>query len=261
MIENAERNPDGTITVDGKRYVLAYCKKDIREYCREHRCWAAKDDTDGSWYSYREKPTLERRSWSGHGIQFFPAEAFYFPAVPWDKSLMAPDGRLILVEPKPEKAKKTVKVQLGHWYRRKHPRSGHVLDHMAGKAVVLQRSEVSICPCTAEYDNVSVYIVPNIAAVWPIDDLYEVQAPKAKKWKPTRGEAILVWDEEGESRIPAIVEYFARYCPDEGYPVSTYSTTCYGTMGHVWSHMRKFDPALVGVPRKDWPKAAEGDEI
>lgn len=79
----------------------------IQEYCKKNRCWAAKDD---EWDEFEERPdyivasNLGRRIWFSNGMcSQLDQENLVFPDVPAEKSLVAPDGRFILMEPQKEK--------------------------------------------------------------------------------------------------------------------------------------------------------------
>ncbi len=84
-------------------------------------------------------------------------------------------------------------------------------------------------------------------------EIYKPQIVKNKKWKPKRGEPIFVWNVSSSLNEPCCVSYF--------YSTIYGIIRCEDKHGSCWHHMHKFDPALVGVPRKDWPKAENGEEV
>ena len=84
-------------------------------------------------------------------------------------------------------------------------------------------------------------------------EIYKPQIVKNKKWKPKRGEPIFVWNVSSSLNEPCCVSYF--------YSIIYGIIRCEDKHGSCWHHMHKFDPALVGVPRKDWPKAENGEEV
>lgn len=75
--------------------------------------------------------------------------------------------------------------------------------------------------------------------------------PNNKKQGLHRGDPIFVWDDEIPDTIPAHIEYFHHF--DDGRVVD-FDWYEYGRPHNQWDHYRRFDAALVGVPRKDWPK-------
>jgi len=111
-------NDKGT-TVVLERITPKPAKQDIRDYCREHRVWAAKDSIPyntqyGQWAEYKEKPTKRSIQWHPQSLArgqlnrdlFLDESKFTFPDCPWDKSLIAPDGSMPLMEMK--EAPKTI---------------------------------------------------------------------------------------------------------------------------------------------------------
>ena len=68
-----------------------------------------------------------------------------------------------------------------------------------------------------------------------------------------KGEPIFVWNVSSSLNEPCCVSYF--------YSIIYGIIRCEDKHGSCWHHMHKFDPALVGVPRKDWPKAENGEEV
>jgi len=80
-------------------------KQDIREYCKEHHCWAVKNK-EGYVFTINRKhhPKIIE---DGSGWEFLPSTAwgrndpFFYPDVPWDESLIAPNGSMPLMVSKP----------------------------------------------------------------------------------------------------------------------------------------------------------------
>jgi hypothetical protein len=70
-------------------------------------------------------------------------------------------------------------------------------------------------------------------------------------YKPNRGDPIFVWDDDADDTIPAVVVYFRKF---QGKKVEQFSWSSEGEGSYDWDNFRKYDPALVGVPRKDWPR-------
>ena len=111
--------------------------------------------------------------------------------------------------------------------------------------------------------NVEIYIKKSllgdsITFIYDSEEIERTNKLKSKKWKPKRGEPIFVWDNSSDPDIPCPVYYF-RLMEDDA--IRCYSNTLKGGCGTLWHHMRKFDPALVGIPRKYWPKAENGEEV
>jgi len=96
-------------------------RQDIRDYCKEHRVWATRDN-DGFWAAWRKKPSPDyaTRTWPGGDnifivgtVTLFKKGAFTFPDCPWDKSLIAPDGSMPLMEPKKARIKFAIESSWG----------------------------------------------------------------------------------------------------------------------------------------------------
>jgi len=195
------------VFIDGLEYVprkvpAEPAKQDIRDYCREHRVWAAKDERIG-WFQFTVRPQKESCTWQGkqdRGSELSESN-FTFPACPWDKSLIAPDGSMPL---------------MGDQGR-------------SGKSASI-RIKLSCLDRVTE----------------------QVNAAIRKLNLPARGDPVFVWDETDDQRCPAMVQYFYKQMGKNGCLV--FASDYYGSKGCLWDHYRPFDPELVGVPRKDWPK-------
>lgn len=215
--------------------------KTVQDFCKANRCWAAMD-VGGAWYQYdkNNKPYLTVGQWySTFNIQIHKIENVIFPKVLWDKSLVAPDGRLILIEGKKEKKKKVCKFKAGKWY--KHKKYGVIIKctrSIAGNLVF----ESEGC-------------VLGMLGVEASCDWYEMKHYNPDKKKPRvgnslkRGEPIFVWSSEADENIPAVVKYFHSFYK---YGIFTFSPDHFGKKWEPYPYYRKFDPKLVGVPRKDW---------
>lgn len=112
---------DDFLTINGIKYQRVpepEPRQDIRDYCREHRVWAAKDEALSCWFFYNVKPEKRVSNWikSGSDSKMYYSELslnkdkFIFPDVPWDKSLVAPDGSMPLL------SQRVKGFQVGHWY-------------------------------------------------------------------------------------------------------------------------------------------------
>ncbi len=204
--------------------------KRVEDFCREQRCWAAQN-MDGTWFWYakNDKPHCGSKHWSG-GYAYRLFNDLVLPThVSWDKSLVAPDGRLILVEGKKQKKKKEAKFKIGRWY--KHKYTGKVIKYND--------------PSCSQYQTRK-------------SDWYEMKHYKPQKKKVDtglkRGEPIFVWDSCHDSKLPVVVKYFHSVCDDGG--IFTCNEFFSNREGVGYLHYRKYDPELVGVPRKDWPKTS-----
>jgi len=87
--------------------------KRVEDFCKENRCWAAKDKNGlWSWYIKEDKPYCKDNRWGSKsaGVLFGSLSMIDFPIyISWDKSLAAPDGRLILIEEKKQKKQKNLR--------------------------------------------------------------------------------------------------------------------------------------------------------
>lgn len=81
---------------------------------------------------------------------------------------------------------------------------------------------------------------------WLFREEYLVEYEKLQ-----RGDPIFVWNDEADDTIPALIMYFHSKFNKK---VRVFSYMTESTVGVTWDHYRKFDPNLVGVPRKEWPK-------
>ena len=239
---------------------LASFTPTLQEHCKANHLWAAKSENDGEWATYRDKPkvcvTKDSLLYWGSEQGVFEREGslvkFSKPTVDWNKSLIAPDGRLILIEGEKKKEPKKVVFKEGKYYKRKN---GEDIIHCKKVGIVHEDGSVRI--------QGSINYAPSYN-VWFSDSLnpsewYEMKKykPEKRKWVPKRGEAIFVWSNDTPDTIPAHVEYFHSFYGGRKKArkgVYDFSYTHYGKIGLCWPNWRKYDPTLVGVPRKDWPK-------
>lgn len=267
------------VTIDGKRFVIVEHhmpgggwrdegmmlrrmeeepKQDIRDYCRKHRVWAAKDYAEDAWYLYAARPILILVGiWRGPMMRKALSHDFIFPDIRYDLALIAPDGSMPLLEPKyrPDNVKHPKHFEVGHWYKciaktrpfyfNNEGRMDFVLD---GKPHQYTRECVN-----NGIQGIGGFDKDQKTWVWNFEDFIEVQAPKnkSKKQVPHRGDPLFVWDDDTPDTIPAHVEYFHHF---DGDAVIDFDWDVYGKPCSYWQHYRLFDPALVGIPRKDWPK-------
>lgn len=179
--------------------------KTVKDYCIENRCWVARDK-NGSICTYEksERPECNYKDeiWTGRYYNgYLDRHKYAFPTVSWDKSLIAPDGRLILIEGKKEKKRKEAKFKAGEWYRSK--RNGGIIHCQE----VLEKNIIRI-------DG----LAKNGSAIFCVDDLsdwYEMKHynPNKKKKQPElkRGEPIFVWNKDSDDTIPAPVMSFGKF--------------------------------------------------
>ena len=230
----------------------------IQDFCKERRVWAAKD-MDGRWRTFPTRPTYRDESWyvdmdwytkGDFSVENSICGTLYVGGVPDvspEKSLIAPDGRLILIEGKKKKKEKLCVFKPGCYYR-----------HKADGAVIIWGERVLVN---------SLYRFPRVQfefidPKWGIKrcspheinpkDWYEVNPPKKSKPNLKRGDPVFVWDDSSPDTIPASVKYL--YEIYKNWAVMTFSEDEEGAQGVWYRRYRKFDPKLVGVPRKDWPK-------
>ena len=252
-------------------------KQDIREYCKDHRVWAAKEGS-GSWWGWTRKPETKNnpspKTWNScFGEVCSLPEDLIFPSVPWDKSLIAPDGSMPLWE-KDEassaeewgkmfesmayklysKDAKTGKIyerathfEVGKWYLNVGENKGIDLEFRNKYRFVDSKPH----KCT-KTENLCVEFDGNGGLnEWNPADWIEVDAPKEEKKKPRRGDPIFVWDDEADDTIPASVMYFHHF---EKKEVFVFDEGVEGEDGCSYDNYRPFDASLVGVPRKSWPR-------
>ena len=86
------------------------------------------------------------------------------------------------------------------------------------------------------------------------DSLISPKVETKPKVKLTRGDPIFVWDDGASEAIPAQVRYYYSHGKSHGNKVVfVFDEKVEGEKGVWYDHFRKYDPELVGVPRKDWP--------
>lgn len=264
-MDKVEKLGSGNVMVDGVEFepVQKKGKKSIQDFCRENRCWAAKDAVkyEGTerWWAYKDKPELDPvfNIWRYYNRplseKLIDAKLSY-PDVPWDKSLVAPDGSMPLLKEKKESpyGKHPEGFEAGHWYKCVLKKRGccwasggsmdKVLDGKPWKCIEGDGK-------FASFENLDEY---DTTWYWELDEFIEVPAPKERKWQPRRGDPIFVWLDGASEDIPCPVFYFHSFARGGG--VNIFSSEYADKTNQRCSHYRKFDPALVGVPRKDWPK-------
>lgn len=72
------------------------------------------------------------------------------------------------------------------------------------------------------------------------------------EWTPQKGDPIFVWDDYDDEELPCNVKYYHSEDKYSG-KINTCSTSSKDGLGAAHHHCCKFDPKLIGVPRKDWP--------
>jgi len=170
------------VNVEKKREL----KKDIRDYCRKHRYWAAMD-SNKQWFMYSDKPILSSVMW-GKGSLRISVSDFVFPNIPWNKSLIAPDGSMPLMEPEKPKEKGASKPEIGKWYTAKEfPERG------AGQLKEISSHHLPYLLYHPTWDggHNGCYVSKNFYygnhCLWySADEIEECPAPA--KWKPKRGD-------------------------------------------------------------------------
>ena len=234
-------------------------KQDIREYCKEHRVWAVKTSGEydpAAWHVNHDKPTLvldkKGRGVLTWGDTVLAENNFTFPDVPWDKSLIAPDGSMPLMD-----EKKTVKhFEVGKWYVNvgKNEKVPMVDDKQAaldGKPHKCLKNDIEVS-ADSHWDFAIFSGVNGGSCNWNPADWIEVPAPENKDDKPHRGDPVFVWDDDFSDTVPVGVSYFHHMKRGKVY------VFCDGEPGECYDepydHYRKFDASLVGVPMNRWPK-------
>ena len=233
-------------------------KQDIREYCKEHLVWAAKDDSwSTGWYVFTERPKKKTCTWQGNWDDeiYKKRGNFTYPAVPWDKSLIAPDGSMPLWEKKNNAVfKKEIKLHPGMTVRlktldkiksylgEKSPCWPESMDEFAGAILKLKKDCGDGWWDTVEWCG---YI-----GAWMVD----CEVPSKTKCHLHRGDPIFVWDDGASDRIPATVRYFSRIDDDKLVRVLSQTEENKEDESEAFNHYRVYDASLVEVPRRKWPK-------
>lgn len=239
-IDGVKFVPENTVVgnIYPKDVVAATSKKqDIREYCKEHRVWAAKDDGGPhEWCLFKEKPYIQQKEWVLDNlwinINSAPVKAkFTFPDCPWDKSLIAPDGSMPLMEKKEFK-----------------PKHGWIVGHLYENTSCWGNDKRV---CVEVTDGGQGYVDRYPRSKGGIPYLWD---NNMKDITPKRGDPIFVWDNGASDKIPASVRYFKEFHEASLYSVQVYSETTENDYGTCYNNYRLFDVSLVGVPRKDWDK-------
>jgi len=257
MIDGKEFEIEHRIEDYGKEILLlrrsnketkpAHPKQDIRDYCREHRVWAAKDKNpwtgNNGWWGWTARPETKNNptpdTWNlNFGTVLTLPDNLTFPDCPWNKSLIAPDGSMPLMEPKA-----------------KQPSHGWIVGRFYNdKTKYSPRECLELTPDGRAYMSPFPNNTAHRYSPYPWDPAAWTLIADKKASNPTlpsRGDPIFVWNDDHDSRCPAPVVYF--YSKKRKDSCITFAQGVYGTSGQIWDHYRPFDPALVGVPRKDWP--------
>lgn len=203
-------------------------KLSVQDYCKKHRFWAAKN-RDGSFtfYDKYNKPKMNTDfcMWNGEYANYKKLTTQYiYPTVSWEKSLIAPDGRLILIEGKKPKQKKLNKRFKEGW------------SYIATSAVE-NRNTVIINVVTAQKKEEKVWKLKyvykeNLFLGVFNPELWEVYAPpkKIKQKLPERGTPIFCYKKDyGDNCCPPIVKYFHHFDKRTG-KVYVYADGQYGVV-------------------------------
>jgi hypothetical protein len=214
----------------------------IHDFCKRKRCWAARD-AGGTWHmipkiledqDHNRRPRHNEFEWIGKS--YCLGVASDNPGVPWDKSLIAPDGSMPLMNPK-KKDYSWLKEGVG------------ILLNNGERAIFNEKfipSEDRLFSVT-EADKYGTHTGKMIVLY-----LTDIIGPISFRIrKPKRGDPIFVWDDGDDERCPAILKYYSR---KDGKRVRTYLAARYGKESLSYDHYRLYDPALVGIPRNQWPK-------
>jgi len=232
---------DGKVYKDGKFIGNIKKLQSVQDFCKSNRCWAAMDE-QGGWHLFYGKPFCHNGDWKEKSKTSIKGLQWGFPDVDYDKSLIAPDGRLILIEGKKQKKHKAAKFKAGKWYKNKKTGAMIKCEGISSDFLAIYIS-INGQSVLFDYDDAS--------------DWYEMKhynPDKKKKEVFKRGEPIFVWDDPCSDKVPAIIRYVHSFDPSAGAGVWAFDTMTYGGRGAYYRRYRKYDPELVGVPRKDWPK-------
>lgn len=226
----------------GSITTFAKTKETIQDFCKRNRCWAAKDEGFILWFAYKKRPekTSISNAWVYHdGVLSNEMQKYdlVYPDVPWDKSLVAPDGSMPLMNPKPHKDYS--------WLKERVP----VMTKQGrkGKLGVKRNPETYWIIPTDKYGK----FLSGPDGFEFECDIKDLMPTSFRIRKPKRGDPIFVWNTTDEAECPAWVAYFYS---KEGGIIYVFCPWVYGSLGGYYSNYRLYDPALVGVPRKDWPK-------
>lgn len=239
-------------------------KENIQDYCRKNRKWAAKNSNE-EWFIFKYKPNLyDYKNWLIDDLcdlSFIDTKDMLVPAVPYNVSLIAPDGSMPLWKPRKKEPKKP---KIGKWYKvEKRPELG------IGKIVEKDKNlnlYLFYSPHNSSGHNGEDFIdagkYTGNHCFWVLAaNLIEVPAPTVKKWHPKRFEPIFVWNDSMDERMSLPVLYYWGKIKNSTYSIQTCNILEFNDSGNLWQHMKKFDASLVGIPRKDWPKDEQGNFI
>lgn len=244
----------------------------IQDYCKEHRCWVARDD---EWYEFEERPEyimapkIGYKIWSSNGMNNpLDEENLIFPDVPAEKSLIAPDGRLILMEPK--KSKKAPKqIQVGEWCKIE------LIDDKLQKMFLLDVSKPHRCSDIfigrGILQRVALFDDKYVILLETVQRFTKVAPPKA--YTPKKYDTVFAGNDAFDERTPPAIETYwgdpkfitipkmnavfphGRYLKLAGKSKSEERNFMLEN-GWYYNHILPFDASLVGVPIKDLPKEA-----
>lgn len=255
-------------------------KQTIQDYCKEHRVWAAKDDI---WCSYSKRPkyvpvigNADHKVWSANWYwNVLDKESLIFPDVAPEKSLVAPDGRFILINPKKSKQHKLTHFKVGHWYQKQ--KSLNYESEVCNKP--FKCIKVTKVACFSDSDTAFIadlqYDKKLILKASDDNGFVEVPAPHLKKLK--KYDLVFAWNDNFNERTPPAIEtywgdakFVTRPKVHVVFPNGRYmelkgksKNEEYNFMisnGWLYDYILPFDVSLIGVPIKDLPKEENNNE-
>lgn len=238
---------ENEITLNGEKYrkVEEKKKQDIRAYCREHRVWAVKTER-GTIHACASEPHLiflDNQYWEYVKNTRLDESKFIFPDCPWNKSLIAPDGSMPLMEKKHQPYYGRFATESSYGWIVGHLYVDDTKFSPRECLEITRDGEAYLSPFPKEHDCLPYRWNPS---------KYKDIGKKPATQKPHRGDPIFVWDDDTPDTIPGHIEYFHHF---DGDVVVDFSWEIFGQPCERWEHYRLFDASLVGVPRKDWPEA------
>lgn len=242
----------------------------IQEYCKTNRRWAAKDKS-GYWHAYLKRPFCDNESqwfvrydnsvepYKGMGV---PSDSDA-PEIDWEKSLIAPDGRFIMLEPSPVKIKHT-HFKVGHWYKPpKEIKDDMIMDGKVHKCIAVTEDNSYLC---REKIGILSYGKNFTIGIYEDDGFIEVISPYSKS--PKKYDIVFTWDDEMDPRLPPEIRtYWGRIRVPYGkirysvFPLFKYiklaktprskEKSLIIDEGCWFDHVYPFDPAFIGLSIND----------
>ena len=209
---------------------------DVKAWARVHRKWVTWSMM-GECFVSTKKPTIGLGTWVyAEGSEAYLIAKFrnLNPGVPWNQSLIAPDGRMLSVDgPKPKRSKRT------EW------RVGDSVDLIDGTRGTIEAGPVNGMYTVRVWEGCQGYYRISVSERWFKPGFpRNARRPKPKAPKLKRGMLCAMWDEEDVNGFPAYRAYFGKR---EGCFSSCSRWFRNGATNESWHYCVPYRPEFEGA--------------